>query len=254
LHYVIRDRPDEAEQTLERLLEQGRQAITEGRNAVQGLRSSTLAANDLASAIIAFGEGLSADQGSPNCPELRVQVEGKSQDLPPLVRDEVYWIAREMLLNAFRHARAKRIEVEILYNPQQFRLRVTDNGKGIDAQVLNVGGSAGHHGLPGNAGTRRNCGGQADRVEQTRFRHRDRADDSRLYRLQEIPCHAPKLIDVVRDAFCLDIKKCMLRRFPSRRILEGLELVCENVYGLLVEQAPGHDEEEEYAQRWNCWR
>jgi len=147
--YVIRSRPDEAEETLERIIDQARSAVTEGRDAVQGLRASTVVANDLARAIGTFGEGLAADQAGPNCPEFCVQVEGKSRDLPPLVRDEVCRVACEALRNAFRHAQAKRIEVEFRYDPRQFRLRVADNGKGIDPAVLSAGGRARHHGLPG---------------------------------------------------------------------------------------------------------
>ncbi len=78
-----------------------------------------------------------------------MHVEGKSRDLPPLVRDEVYHIACETLRNAFRHAQAKQIEVEFRYDSRQFRLRVVDNGKGIDPTILSAGGRAGHHGLPG---------------------------------------------------------------------------------------------------------
>jgi signal transduction histidine kinase len=147
--YVMHSRPDEAEETLERIIEQARDAITEGRDAVQGLRGSTVLTNDLARAVATFGQGLAADQTGGNCPEFRVHVEGQSRDLPALVRDEVYHIACETLRNAFRHAQAKRIEVEIRYNPRQFGLRVVDNGKGIDPAVLSAGGRAGHHGLPG---------------------------------------------------------------------------------------------------------
>jgi hypothetical protein len=78
-----------------------------------------------------------------------VYVEGKSRDLPPLVRDEVYKIACECLRNAFRHAQARRIEVPIRHEPRQFRLQLVDNGKGIDPAILRAGGRAGHHGLPG---------------------------------------------------------------------------------------------------------
>jgi signal transduction histidine kinase len=39
--------------------------------------------------------------------------------------------------------------VEFRYDPRQFRLRVADNGKGIDPAILSAGGRAGHHGLPG---------------------------------------------------------------------------------------------------------
>jgi signal transduction histidine kinase/ligand-binding sensor domain-containing protein len=147
--YVLRSRPDEVEETLERLIDQARKAITEGRDALQGLRSSTVIANDLAFAITSYAEGLAADHAGSNCPEFRVYVDGKSRDLPPLVRDEAYKIACESLRNAFQHAQARRIEVQIRYDPRQFRLQLVDDGKGIDPAVLSAGGRAGHHGLPG---------------------------------------------------------------------------------------------------------
>src|ERR1700690_2306090 len=50
-----------AQTKLEDVIEQARQAITEGRDAVQGLRSSTLMTNDLALAIGTIGERLAAD-------------------------------------------------------------------------------------------------------------------------------------------------------------------------------------------------
>jgi len=68
--------------------------------------------------------------------------------LRPLLRDEVYRVAAEALRNAFRHANASRIEAEIRYGDKQFRIRVRDDGKGIDPTVLS-GGRGGHYGLPG---------------------------------------------------------------------------------------------------------
>ena len=105
--------------------------------------SQLLAIADLSSR---FGKGLASDAGSP---EFCVSVGGKSRDLPPLVGDEVYQIASEALRNAFRYAVARRIEVQIHYDNREFRLKVRDDGKGIDAMVLDAGGRAGHHGLPG---------------------------------------------------------------------------------------------------------
>src|SRR5262249_34033547 len=111
--YMLPDRPAEAREKLEGAIEQARAAVTEGRDAVQGLRSSTVVKNDLARAIRTFGEGLCADQGGGNHPELLVNVAGEPRDLPPLVRDEVYRIANEALRNAYRHAGARRIEIDI---------------------------------------------------------------------------------------------------------------------------------------------
>jgi signal transduction histidine kinase/ligand-binding sensor domain-containing protein len=148
LSYQLPDHP-EARKTLENCIEQARAAIAEGRDAVQGLRSSTTVTNDLARDIAAFGKALVADQRGENCPRFSVQVEGKSRDLPPLVRNEIYHIACESVRNSFRHAQAKRIEVECRYDARRFRLRVVDDGKGIDPAVISAGGRAGHHGLPG---------------------------------------------------------------------------------------------------------
>jgi signal transduction histidine kinase len=147
--YIMRDRPDEAEETLNAVIDQAQQAVTEGRDAVQGLRSSTLAGNDLAGAIKLLGEELVADHDSNHCPDFRLYVEGTTRDLAPILRDETYRIVCEAMRNAFRHAQARRIEVGIRYGHRDLRLRVRDDGKGIDPNVLSVGARAGHFGLPG---------------------------------------------------------------------------------------------------------
>ena len=146
--YRLPDRP-EAKKELEAAIEQARGAIAEGRDAVQGLRSSVVVTNDLARAITTFGEGLASDQNGQRASDFRVHVEGTTRDLAPLVRDEVYRIAGEALRNAFRHSSARRIEVEIHYDARQLRMRVRDDGKGIGEQVLGDGKRGGHHGLPG---------------------------------------------------------------------------------------------------------
>ena len=79
----------------------------------------------------------------------RVAVEGTPKALRAILRDELYGIAREALRNAFRHARASRIETDITYGEQLLRLRIRDNGDGIDPGVLNQGERAGHWGLLG---------------------------------------------------------------------------------------------------------
>ena len=149
LKYMIPNRPEEAVELLDGMVEQARAAIVEGREAVQGLRSSTVIVNDLARALATFGEGLASDQTAENRPEFGVSVEGKSKELPPMVRDEVYHVACESLRNAFRHAHARRIKLQIRYSQRRFWLQIADDGKGIDPAVLTAGGRAGHHGLPG---------------------------------------------------------------------------------------------------------
>lgn len=145
---MLPENPLEARQRLETALHQAAEAITEARDAIQGLRAMVAEGDDLARAVIGFGEELAAHQMDSNSPAIHLDVKGRPRNLNPVVRDEAYRIASEALRNAFRHAQAQRIIVEIHYDEQQFRLRVRDDGKGIDEETLRRR-SARHFGLPG---------------------------------------------------------------------------------------------------------
>ena len=145
---LLPDRPIEAKEKLDNAIDQTAEFITEARDEVQGLRDSTIQGNDLASAVSTLGEELTTDSTNHR-PAFRVAVEGEVRNLHPILRDEIYKIAAEALRNAFRHSQARQIEVEIRYDNEQFRLRVRDDGKGIDPAILSSQGSEGHYGLPG---------------------------------------------------------------------------------------------------------
>ena len=147
--YLLPERPTEAKDKLDIAIERAAQAITEGRDAVQGLRTSTAERNDLAVSIRTLGDELANDASVHHPPTFSVAVEGQTRDLHPIVRDEIYKIAAEALRNAFRHAHAGRVEVDIRYDEEQFRMRVRDDGQGIDAAVLANQGLEGHYGLRG---------------------------------------------------------------------------------------------------------
>jgi len=159
---LLPERPAEAKQRFESAIDQAAQAVTEGRDAVQGLRSSTVETNDLAMAISALGEELAADGTIADSALFRMAVEGTPRNLHPILRDEVYRIAGETLRNAFRHAQARQIEVEIHYDTRQFRLRVRDDGKGIDPEILGEHPRPGHFGLHGMRERAKIAGGQLD--------------------------------------------------------------------------------------------
>ena len=65
----------------------------------------------------------------------RVIVDGEQSALHPILRDEVYRIGREALINAFRHSRAKNIELELKYSPDRLSVLVRDDGCGIDPKL-----------------------------------------------------------------------------------------------------------------------
>jgi len=129
---------------LEQVLELMEQGIEEGRATIQGLRSSDSRPWDLVLAL----SGVEQELGVPSDVDFRVNVEGREQPLQPAIRQEIYRIGREALVNAFYHSGAKRVDCELEYTDTGLHMRVRDNGCGIDAQVLEAG-REGHWGLSG---------------------------------------------------------------------------------------------------------
>ena len=149
--HVAADRlPDDSsvKPILTRALELMGQVIEEGRNAVRGLRSSRSASLDLEQAFSRIQQEFATGEPPRDDIGFRVIVDGERRPLHPILRDEVYRIGREALMNAFRHAHAKNIEMELRYSSNRFRILVRDDGCGIDPNVLRTGRD-GHWGLSG---------------------------------------------------------------------------------------------------------
>jgi ligand-binding sensor domain-containing protein/signal transduction histidine kinase len=150
LHVAVDRLPDDstAKPPMGRVLQLMGQVIEEGRNAVRGLRFSHSDALDLEQAFSRIRRELDIQTETGEQTGFRVIVEGRPRPLHPVIRDEVYRIGREALVNAFRHSRAKNIEVEVEYLAKRLRILVRDDGCGIAPQVLQSG-REGHWGLPG---------------------------------------------------------------------------------------------------------
>jgi signal transduction histidine kinase len=156
-------RPGDAMQSLDEAIRSAQAAIAEGRDAIRGLRSCSPDASDLAHLLAAAGHELSGVAASNGgSPAFRVTVEGPPRDIKTVLRDELYRIGQEILRNAFHHARANQIEVDIQYDPRELRVRFRDDGIGIDRKVLNEGALAGHWGLPGVRERAKLAGAQLD--------------------------------------------------------------------------------------------
>jgi len=115
--------------TLNRALVLMRQVVEEGRGAVRGLTLSHTPSLDLEEALRLIPTEVAA---SGQKVEFRLEVSGNQKALNPLVRDEIYRIGREALLNAFRHSQAQHIVAHVKYGFGQFHLWVCDDGRGID--------------------------------------------------------------------------------------------------------------------------
>jgi signal transduction histidine kinase len=156
---LLPERLQEAMQDLDVALDRGDEVIAEGRRTVEDLRHSTIGDNDIVQALTALCQELANDNKHHPSTASRVVVEGKPRDLDPVLRDEIYRIAREPLRNAFHHSGANQIEAEVTYGDSEFFLRVRDDGNGIDPNVFDHGGRRGHWGLPGMRERAKELGG-----------------------------------------------------------------------------------------------
>jgi signal transduction histidine kinase len=133
-----------AKPLVSRVYEMLRQLIQEGRNTVRGLRIRPLESDELERAISLIPKDIGADSQV----EFKMSVEGTPRSLRSAVRDDVYWIAREALVNAYRHSGARRIEGVLEYSRKGIRMVIRDDGCGMDEVVVRSG-REGHWGLAG---------------------------------------------------------------------------------------------------------
>jgi signal transduction histidine kinase len=155
--------PMDAKKALEGALEQADQALLEGRDAIKDMRAPSVRgdlAQSMNTLMTDWHKELSV--GNHDSVTFRVVVEGAPQTVLLTVRDEIYLVAREALRNAIRYAQARQIEAEITYDDRLLRLRFRDDGKGIDARILERGGRSGHWGLVGMCERAKRIGGQLE--------------------------------------------------------------------------------------------
>ena len=131
-------------QKIERVLLMADKVMEEGRNEVQDLRSGTMRDGDLGHALNLVGEVLQESLRSV----YSLRTVGQPRDLDEQAGCEIYSIGREALMNAFRHAQAASIHVELNYGADQFSLQVIDDGRGMPPEILSRG-SSGRWGLTG---------------------------------------------------------------------------------------------------------
>jgi signal transduction histidine kinase/ligand-binding sensor domain-containing protein len=137
---------DDATRTLmEESLTQSDQVMLQGRELLLDLRTPSTAIDwfgvDLEASAVDFARLFPA--------EFHLIVIGSVVALNPQVSEDLYRLGREALNNAFRHARASRIEAEINYGSRELRVNIRDNGTGISQYIQDAGKISNHWGLPG---------------------------------------------------------------------------------------------------------
>jgi signal transduction histidine kinase len=149
-------RPEQAKQSLHLAAAMVRRSQAETHRAVWDLRERRPGQDGLVAALREAVAGLStwranaggAAGGNGEGPHVEVRVTGQSHDLPAQVENHLLRMALEAVTNAVKHAAAKRIEVDLAFGPDEVVVRVSDDGRGFDAERLPPP-SSGHFGLFG---------------------------------------------------------------------------------------------------------
>ena len=130
---------------LDRALSYIEDALVEGRDQVMGLRASICGNGGLAEALSRVGQRMAGGFST----EFRTSVSGHPYHISSHVCDDLFAIAREAIINAFRHAQAVAVELELVYGDEYFSIIVRDDGVGIGPELLRDGGKRYHWGLVG---------------------------------------------------------------------------------------------------------
>ncbi len=138
------DNPQTTVQALDRLSEWLERGISEGREALEALRSSVAESDSLTATL---------RRAVDDCvfySDLRttVSTHGMERELHPIARDEIYRIGYEAIRNACAHSGGTTIDINLYYRRRSLQLDVHDNGRGIDPIFQEVG-RTGHFGLTG---------------------------------------------------------------------------------------------------------
>lgn len=134
-----------------------RQAQTDVRQSVWGLRSRAGEKFDLLNALninsrqIVNGAGI----------DIQIETSGRAEPLSEIFEENLLRIGQEAITNAVKHSGAKNVKVELQFNPEKVALQIKDDGRGFVPETC-VGPNEGHFGLLGIRERAERMGGQAN--------------------------------------------------------------------------------------------
>lgn len=151
---------DPARRELEAVLDHAGSALGEGRAQLQELRAG---GKDQLEDLVQ--EAIAQLQAAHAGITMGLRTEGRRRPLDPEVDSEAAAIAREALHNACIHAGADQVRALLDYGADSLTLTVSDNGRGMDAEVLRKGAADGRWGLVGMRERAQRIGASLDIAE-----------------------------------------------------------------------------------------
>ena len=106
-----------------------RESLSEARRSALALRLQALKDSDLPTALARFAAHLTAGTSV----QAEFVLHGTARALPPEKEDNLLRITQEALTNVLRHANARRVRIDLSYNPRHVRLSIEDDGQGLNS-------------------------------------------------------------------------------------------------------------------------
>jgi signal transduction histidine kinase len=145
-----------ARKLMEDALDRADSVLTQGRESLRGLRGDLSMTISLAEELEQLAQECRQDSETV----FTLSITGQERALHPVIRDETIQIGKEAIFNAFRHAGAASLHVQLCYDRALFSLSVADDGRGIDPSILAAGGKTGHWGMLGMGERSKKIGAQ----------------------------------------------------------------------------------------------
>ena len=123
----VKKNPEEAEQHLDQAHELVRQAQKELNVLIHEMRPAALENKGLAKALQEYA--LKWSEGSEIPSEVRILGE---REISLEIEQTVFRVVQEALANVAKHSEASKVELDLVYTPENLTLHVADDGRGFD--------------------------------------------------------------------------------------------------------------------------
>ncbi|HWA16783.1 MAG TPA: histidine kinase, partial [Gemmatimonadales bacterium] len=145
IELALPEEPDVAAETVQRVQQLARESLKEARERVWEMHEGGVAHHDLPAAL----EILARERTMGTGIGVSLVTTGQPRQVDPAIEDAVFRIGREAIVNAVRHAEAKRIAIHLDFHAGTLRLEVNDDGKGLAPDAAERARQQGHFGLSG---------------------------------------------------------------------------------------------------------
>src|SRR5439155_21417022 len=106
-----------------------RESLSEARRSALALRLQALKDSDLPTALARFAAHLTAGTSV----QAEFVLHGTARRLPPEKEENLLRVAQAALTDVLRHANARRVRIDLSYNPRHVRLSIEDDGQGLNS-------------------------------------------------------------------------------------------------------------------------